>query len=408
MVKIGSLFDGIGGWQIAAIRAGAKPVWSSEIERFPMAVTKIRFPETVQLGDVRKIVPEEMEPVDILCAGSPCQDLSVAGRMRGLAGVRSGLFVYATEFIHRMRAATGGKYPRFFIWENVPGAFISNSGADFGAVLEKIGKTKIPIPKKWAYAGMAECELCEIAWRTLDAQHFGVPQRRRRIFLVADFAKSERCAGKILFERKSVQGIAGPGEAAQEGFAGSVEKSTGAAGVVETYDVRISSYGTKNFRAHCYKTDKCRALDTHAPDPTTNHGGPVIILNDQVIREYAGLSPTLNAGMGTGGNQVPVYCIAGNTIDRKVENGGNGSGVQSNVSYTLNTVDRHAVMHNKTLRRLTPLECERLQGLPDNYTLIDEKSCSDSARYKALGNGMAQPVADWVMKRTVDEVKDDA
>lgn len=206
-LTLGSLFDGIGGWLLAAKHNGVKPVWSSEIEKFPMAVTKHHFPDVIQLGDITKIDGAMIPPVDIICAGSPCQDLSVAGKRKGLKGERSGLFKNAIEIVRRMRMSTGGRQPRFFIWENVPGAFSSNKGFDFRAVLEEIGQSKIPMPSngKWANAGMAELPECQIAWRVIDAQHH-LPQRRKRIFLVADFGTGKRCAGEILFDPKSVYG----------------------------------------------------------------------------------------------------------------------------------------------------------------------------------------------------------
>ena len=197
-LTLGSLFDGLGGWQLAAVNAGIKPIWSSEIEKFPMDITRKWFPNTIQLGDITKLNGEDIPPVDIICAGSPCQDLSIAGKRAGLEGERSGLFRKAVDIVQGMQKATNGEYPRYFVWENVPGAFSSNKGQDFRAVLEEIGQTDIPMPPndKWATAGLVECENAEIAWRVLDAQYWGVPQRRKRIFLVADFAKTARCAGK--------------------------------------------------------------------------------------------------------------------------------------------------------------------------------------------------------------------
>ena len=392
-MTLGSLFDGIGGWLLAARHAGVTPVWSSEIEPFPQSVTARHFPDVKQLGDITQINPDEIEPVDIICAGSPCQDLSIAGKRKGLNGERSGLFRTAVDIVRRMRASTGGRYPRYFVWENVLGAFSSNKGADFRAVLEEIGQTEIPIPPngKWANAGMVECEECQIAWRVLDAQYWGVPQRRRRIFLVADFAADDRRAGEILFEREGVSGNPAESKGERKGTAG----GTANCARIAVYDM------------------------THA---------------DEVMRPVKdGIVPTLNARMGTGGNQVPVvhaYCIAGNTIDRKIENGGNGKGVLAETAYTLNTIDRHAVaqiygaksyseyeagkvatlrasggaygggsenlaLSYSIVRRLTPTECERLQGLEDGYT----EGGSDTARYKALGNGMAQPCADYVICR---------
>ena len=228
-LTLGSLFDGLGGWQIAAVRAGVKPIWSSEIEKFPLALTKVRFPNTKQLGDVTKIDGTKIEAPDILTAGSPCQNLSVAGNREGLKGEQSGLFRDSIRLIRQLRMSTKGGQPRFFVWENVPGAFTSGSerGADFRAVLESIAETDIPMPKdgRWAAAGMVQCPKCEIAWRTLDAQFWGVPQRRKRIFLVADFAATDRRAGKILFVEPSLSGNTEQSRETRKRVASTIEKS---------------------------------------------------------------------------------------------------------------------------------------------------------------------------------------
>ena len=436
-MTLGSLFDGIGGWLLASRYAGVTPIWASEIEPFPCSVTERHFPDVKQLGDITQINPDEIEPVDIICAGSPCQDLSIAGKRKGLDGERSGLFRTAVELVRRMRERTAGKYPRFFVWENVPGAFSSNKGADFRAVLEEIGQTEIPMPPngKWANAGLVELPQCQIAWRVLDAQYWGVPQRRRRIFLVADFAADGRCAEEILFEQESVSWDTAASAGAGEGTARGTEDCARATGKKYTRAAGFcagGSAGVVGYQVECAAT------------LTTRWGGqaPTVAIYDmthadEVMRPVKdGIVPTLNARMGTGGNQVPVvhaYCIAGNTIDRKIENGGNGKGVLAETAYTLNTVDRHAVatiygaksyseyeagqvatlrasggaygggsenlaLSYSIVRRLTPTECERLQGLPDGYT----DGGSDTARYKALGNGMAQPCADYVMRRIVE------
>lgn len=206
-ITVGSLFDGIGGWQLAAKHAGAVPVWSSEIDPFPMAVSKAHFPETKQLGDITKIKGDEIEPVDIVCAGSPCQDLSVAGKRAGLEGNRSNLFYQSLRIVREMQEKTNGQYPKFFIWENVTGAFSSNERRDFQAVLEEIGQTEVPMPKsgRWARAGMVRSKKCGIAWRVLDAQYWGVPQHRERIFLVAGFGKWGEST-EVLFKPESMSG----------------------------------------------------------------------------------------------------------------------------------------------------------------------------------------------------------
>lgn len=418
MLTLGSLFDGIGGWQLAAVHAGVKPIWSSEIEKFPLAVTRKRFPDTKQLGDVTKIT--DVEPVDIVCAGSPCQDLSIAGKREGLAGERSGLFINAINIVRQMRMSTGGRQPRFFIWENVPGAFTSGSerGADFRAVLESIAETDIPMPKdgRWAAAGMVQCPKCEIAWRVLDAQFWGVPQRRKRIFLVADFAATDRRAGKILFVEPSLSGNTEQSRETRKRVASTIEKSIGSAGETLTpWDVqsnRIQSvngkaaalYGGAGQGTHSYPCVACYDM-THA---------------DEVMRPVTGdKSNCLNSRMGTGGNQVPILLSAG--FKGKQSASARGIGYKEEQCPTLtaaipldvmtmqsrashNVQSNNVVRQQYAVRRLMPLECERLQGLPDGWTLINDKSCSDSARYKAIGNGMAQPCADYVIQRIVDEV----
>ena len=227
-LTLGSLFDGLGGWQLAAFHNGVRPIWSSEIEALPMAITKKHFPDTLQLGDITKLDGATLPPVDIICAGSPCQDLSAAGKRKGLEGERSGLFRKAIDIVRGMRTATNGEYPKFFIWENVPGAFSSNKGADFQAVLEEISKAKIPMPAggKWAAAGMVRSGRCDIAWRVLDAQYWGVPQRRKRIFLIADFREKQSRNTAVLFERESVPRNPAPGGTEGQGTSAGVESNT--------------------------------------------------------------------------------------------------------------------------------------------------------------------------------------
>ena len=248
-------------------------MWASEIEPYCQSVTAHHYPDMKQLGDITKINIDELEPVDIVCAGSPCQNLSLAGNREGLKGEQSGLFREAINIFHRLREKSDGK-TRFFVWENVPGAFSTNKGMDFRAVLEEIGQSEIPMPRdnKWANAGLVELPNCQIAWRVIDSQYWGVPQRRRRIFLVADFATSGRCAGEILFESEGLLGntaeSGGAGQSTPSDFEGSTGKTI--------YDIRISSDGTKNWRAHCYSTNKSRSLDATEPNPNSNHGGVVI------------------------------------------------------------------------------------------------------------------------------------
>ena len=518
-MTLGSFFDGIGGWLLAAKHAGVNPMWASEIDDFPAAVTAHHFPNVRQMGDITKIDVDKLEPVDIICAGSPCQDLSVAGKREGLSGERSGLFRTAIKLVHGLRTRTGK--PRYFVWENVPGAFSSNKGHDFAAVLSEITKTEIPMPKdgRWAESGCVEWGgTSSLAWRTLDAQYWGVPQRRKRIFLVADF--DGRSAGEILFVEQGVPRDSAESARTGEEIAGRTGKSvdsasygidhvitTGgnctaqgkcyyeercptmkaggvhavfdarhidsASGTLTPWDVqsnRIQSVNGKaaalyggagqgthngaifdtrqivmsvheNQQGEVWETNKFSALSTGGGKP--GQGYPCVACYDishrqDVIRpQENGTLPCLTARAGTGGNNLPiVHCLndqGGKVMDVSEEKTGtlraeahghapivhtiaiegNGSRPshkgdgykETDKMYTLNTTEVHGVaMTNKSVRRLTPLEAERLQGLPDGYTDIEfnGKPAPDSRRYKAIGNGMAQPVADFVIKRIVE------
>ena len=214
-LTLGSLFDGIGGFPLAAARYGFIPVWASEIEPFPLAVTRRRFPSMAQKGDITKLSGKLLFPVDMICGGSPCQDLSIAGTRAGLSGARSGLFMEQIRVIREMRTAERERgrtrrwiRPRFMTWENVPGAFSSGvpKGEDFRIVLEEIlrihaggASAPYPFPCSWHDAGEIRIEKgFSLAWRCLDAQYWGVAQRRKRIYLVADFAGE--AAPKLLFD----------------------------------------------------------------------------------------------------------------------------------------------------------------------------------------------------------------
>lgn len=418
MFTLGSLFDGIGGWLLAATRNGVKPVWSSEIEEFPLRVSKAHFPDVEQLGDVTKIDGGKVMPVDIICAGSPCQDLSVAGKRKGLAGSRSNLFFESVRIAREMREKTNGLYPKFFVWENVPGAFSSNHGHDFQAVLSEIAQTDVPMPRngKWAPAGLARLPKCDIAWRTLDAQFWGVPQRRRRIFLVADFAAEERCAAEVLFveqsvprdtaesstARKEVAAVAGDGaEVSSWCIAGNIinrKENNGGHHLGVDKDVSFTlntidrhavfSEGEKTYSVqaigHIVESEKSSTLaarDYKSPRNFVEYQKEVPLydishLSDGVREMPIGAVNTLTAHMGTGGGNVAV----------------------------LNEADRQETDDKMTVRRLTVTECERLQGLPDGYTdvSLNGKPASESKRLKAIGNGMAQPCADFIISKVVE------
>lgn len=239
-MKLMSLFDGSGGFPLAASLCGIEPVYASEVEPYPIAVTKSRFPNMKHLGDVSRIKGAEIEPVDIITFGSPCQDMSVAGKRAGLKHTavgdeettRSGLFMEAIRIIKEMRVKTNGIYPRFAVWENVPGAFSSNRGEDFRLVLEEFIKITEPdavmpaVPQAgWAYADCISGDGWSLAYRVFDAQHWGVPQRRRRIYLVADFRGE--CAEKILFEREGVRGYFTQSRTPWQGIASDAQKCVG-------------------------------------------------------------------------------------------------------------------------------------------------------------------------------------
>ena len=242
-MKLGSLFDGSGGFPLAGSLCGIEPTWAAEVEPYPIAVTRSRFPRMKHLGDVTKVNGADIEPVDIITFGSPCQDLSVAGKRAGLKHeangddetTRSGLFLEAIRIIREMRGATNGVYPRFAVWENVFGAFSSNHGDDFRTVLNEIvgivgivePEAEMPTMPKggWPYADCYVGDGWSVAYRTFDAQYWGVPQRRRRIYLVADFAGE--CAWKILFEREGVRGYFETGRTPWERSAADVESGAG-------------------------------------------------------------------------------------------------------------------------------------------------------------------------------------
>lgn len=245
MLTMGSLFDGIGGFPLAAVRNGIVPLWASEIEAFPIEVTKYHFPDMIHVGDITKLNGAELPPVNIICGGSPCQDLSVAGARAGLQGERSGLFMEQVRITKEMRNADirDGQpallvRPRFLVWENVPGAFSSGEpkGEDFRIVLEEIVRIKrdtvhVPRPDggRWESAGgiLLGTDF-SLAWRVLDAQYWGVAQRRRRIFLVADFGG--RAASKILFDEDCLPWYPAPSQRAGEGTASATQDGADDAG----------------------------------------------------------------------------------------------------------------------------------------------------------------------------------
>lgn len=304
-ITLGSLFDGSGGFPLGGVLAGITPIWSSEIEPFPIRVTTARFPNMKHYGDISAIDGSELEPVDIISFGSPCQNLSVAGKREGLDGDRSSLFYEAIRIVKEMREATNGKYPRYIVWENVPGAFSSNKGEDFKAVLEEICKVKdeqvsISKPTKWENAGRIMGDGFSIAWRLLDAQYWGVPQRRQRIYLVADFDGGS--AGKILFESEGLSGYSAQGFKSWQNAANGITEGVGETG----------------------ETDSLM-FENHSQD--TRYRGPLAV------------AQTVSSTYGTGGNNQPFVVQTPKTLKVRCgcEGGGKGALIQDNLSATLST-----------------------------------------------------------------------
>ena len=304
-LTLGSLFDGSGGFPLGGVLSGIIPLWASEIEPFPVRVTTVRFPDMKHYGDISTLKGSELEPVNIITFGSPCQDMSVAGKREGLGGNRSSLFYEAIRIIKEMREATNGKYPRYIVWENVPGAFSSNKGEDFKAVLTEICKVKeeqvsVPKPSKWENAGRIMGNSFSVAWRLFDAQYWGVPQRRQRIYLVADF--DGWSAGKILFESEGLSGYSAQGFKSWQSTTWRAAESIGETG----------------------KTDGLM-FENHSQD--TRYRGPLSV------------AQTVSSTYGTGGNNQPFVLQTPKTLKIRCgcEGGGKGALIQDDLSATLST-----------------------------------------------------------------------
>ena len=362
-LTLGSLFDGSGGFPLGGLLCGITPVWASEIEPFPIRVTTKRLPFMKHYGDISQMDGGKIEPVDIITFGSPCTDMSIAGRRAGLDGKQSVLFYQAIRIIQEMRDATHGKYPRYIVWENVPGAFSSNHGEDFKAVLEAVIGIKepgaqVPMPEKnlWPYADLYMGEQWSVAYRTLDAQYWGVPQRRRRIFLVADFAGWG--AGQVLFESEGLSGYSAEGFRAWQRAARDPAAGSGAAGLCLNDQggncMDVSSGVAATLRAEHHGHPPC-VLDAagfcteHSADsrgigfeperaPTLRAGVvPAAIaleshpIDSRIKIADDGTVQTLTSRMGTGGMNVPLVM----KIRSGCEGGGKGPLIQEDKSATL-------------------------------------------------------------------------
>ena len=439
-LTLGSLFDGSGGFPLGGILAGIEPKWASEIEPFPIRVTTKRLPMVKHYGDISKMDGGKVEPVDIITFGSPCTDMSIAGKRAGLDGKQSCLFYEAVRVIKEMREATNGRYPRFIVWENVTGAFSSSKGRDFQSVLTEIVRIKepqappVPMPEKtgWPYADILMGDGWSIAYRVMDAQGWGVPQRRRRIYLVADFAGG--CASKILFDTESLLGDSASCFSSWQGFAGKLAPGLGtagkclSAGFCTEHSAKSRSIGYEEEKSPTLRAGVVPAAITVLNDQggqrmdvtegrtntlrAESHHPPLVYENHSMDSRYTGpldVAPTVASTYGTGGNNQPLVstidirltsegtknarhnihetsiarCIdtSGNTPDA---NQGGVAIVQQDAAYAMTTgcytqvekeksptlmsrdyKDPTAVKQGYIVRRLTPLECCRLQGFPD-------------------------------------------
>lgn len=454
--KLGSLFDGSGGFPLAASMCGIEPTWASEVEPYPIAVTKNQFPRMQHLGDVNRIDGAKIEPVDIITFGSPCQDMSVAGKRAGIkhermgdgTTTRSGLFIEAVRIIKEMREATDGLYPTFAVWENVPGAFSSNGGEDFRIVLEEIihivepDAVMPPVPQKgWARADCYCGDGWSIAYRTFDAQYWGVPQRRRRIYLVADFG-GER-AGKILFERESLRGYFEAGRPPWKEAASNAERGTRA----DDREGETISLDRNARQNGCgFDSDVSFTLNS------TDRHGVVFSVQDFGGYKESQITSTLKSRDFKGNADVVI-----STEERYADKSLTPWDTQSRRVYSENGVfptltakekagqNMQAVFSRYVVRRLTPTECARLQGFPDKWGYLEHKGNltddefefwinvrnthatingkaakeytkvqmlgwynklhTDSAEYKMWGNGIALPTALYVVQGIMTEIQ---
>ncbi|WP_240950644.1 DNA (cytosine-5-)-methyltransferase [Selenomonas bovis] len=342
-LTLGSLFDGSGGFPLGGLLAGIRPVWASEIEPFPIRVTTRRFPSVRHYGDISEMNGGVIEPVDVITFGSPCTDMSLAGKRAGLHGKQSCLFYDAVRIVKEMREATDGRYPRFIVWENVTGAFSSNKGADFQSVLEAVCSVKgytidSPRPEKWPNAGEIVADDFSLAWRVLDAQYWGVPQRRKRIYLVADF--TGQGAGKILFKSEGVSGNLEEGGKSWQRAAGSSENRSGTSGLClndqggSRMEVSKGVTGTLCAQQHSHQSAvlqsagfctehsaKARSIGYEEEKSPTLRAGVVpatVYENHSQDSRYGGplsVAPAITRTYGAGGNNQPLVVEDAKTYD---------------------------------------------------------------------------------------------
>jgi len=430
----GSLFAGVGGIDLGLDAAGLTCNFQVEWDPHCSQTLAYHWPDVPRWGDIAEVSGYDLPYVDLITFGSPCQDLSVAGKRAGLDGERSGLFFQAVRIIKEMREKSNGQYPKWSIWENVTGALSSNGGADFGQVL-------------WE---MDEAGACFSEWAVLDAQYFGVPQRRRRIFVISCFdpAIAGRSPDKILPVKESSTGdskksVKQEQEATREtascirsGGDGGRPSSRGENLVVQDEKAIINRMVSFNEYVEDHVSSTIKARDYKDPTDLISHEKISLLDGTRVgdIRVYEEPVQTLQARMGTGGNTVPMVMderttsnVIGTLAARDFKGVGNQyveenkliiespigfshtQGLDPQASTKAWPTLRaegggHAVGIDKIVRRLTPLECERLMGWPDNHTLYraDGKQNPDTTRYKMCGNGVASPVIKWIAEKIIN------
>jgi len=346
-MKYGSVCSGVEAATVAWHPLGWEPQWFSEIEKFPSAVLDHHYPNTPNLGDMTKFKEWPNDPIDLLVGGTPCQSFSVAGLRKGLDDPRGNLMLTYVAIAARYK-------PRWLVWENVPGVLSSNGGRDFGTFLTALGEI--------GYG---------FAYRVLDAQYFGVAQRRRRVFVVGYLGNWRRAAA-VLFERDSLSGHPAPSRQARQEVTPTV-----------TSGAPFSRTGNQRVETDALITARMRGFGDYECDGTASA---------LKARDYKDATDLIAFGAQNSASQ--------------------GDSVSEHVTPTLDKSKTPAVMHNLSVRRLTPIECERLQGFPDNYTQIpwrnkEPENCPDGPRYKAMGNSMAVPVMHWIGKRIqmVEEIQ---
>lgn len=357
-----SLFSGIEAASVAWSPLGFEPVAFSEIDPFPKAVLAHHYPDVTDLGDITKIDwSEYVGSADIVVGGSPCQSFSIAGTRAGLNGA-SGLM---WEYVRAVQAIR----PEWFVWENVPGALSSSHGEDFRCLLQSMDEL--------GYG---------LAWRVLDAQFFGVAQRRRRVFLVGHLG--DQRAAEVLFEPESLSWDFASSREKRQALTRGAENIAGATGFKYSNGAKARSLAISTELSPTLSTDHNPAIYC-ASDSGTNSSvnlnlAPTLTVHDSKSASYVSLPKTLQIRSGKAG-------------------GGKGALVQDDMSATLTCgVQQTLFPGNDSVRRLTPVECERLQGFPDGWTDIPYRGKTnppDSARYKALGNSMAVPVMQWIGRR---------